>query len=990
MTLPSRAAVAATLALLLVRPGVPAEPVVPKSPLTPDAEKATFHLAPGLRIDLVAAEPLIESPVFCTFDESGRLWVVEMRDYPNGPAPGQPPQGRIKVLEDRDGDGTFDTATVFADNLLFANGVLPWAGGAIVTAAPHILFLKDTDGDGKADVREVLYEGFTAGNPQLRVSHPALGPDCWIYTANGLRGGEVRRAERPGSPRPSSPAIPLGGKDFRFDPVRDRAEAIPGMGQFGNAFDKWGNRFVCDNRNHLRHAVFPVDPGKRNPLLVAPLLLEDTAGPSDGPLSSGLKVYPLSRNWTTSNLHAGRFTAACGIFVDRGGLLPEPFASGVFTCEPTGNLVHMETLTPHGASFRSKPWKEGVEFLASPDEWFRPVSMTQAPDGSILLVDMYRAVIEHPEFMPTELKTRPDLTLGKDRGRIWRIAPAGSKPGGKPPALGKLPAAELVKLLEHPNGWYRTTAQRLLLTGTDPAAVPALTAFADETKSPEGLIHAAWLLEAKGKLSPELTLRMAMHAHPRVREHAVRLLEFQPENGPKSRSFVAVLASDEDVRVRFQAVLSLGPRNESAIVTLLATIAGQDATDRWMRIAVASASAGRTGKVVREFLTNRPTYTSDPTPERLRVVQELCELVGAGRDPAEVESVIGALRNRDGRWQRAALTGLAEGMSRRGTPFPQFLEKLPDRAAAILAADALAAAAAPATDPKADEPARVAAVRLLAHAPWDAAGPVLAPLLDGEQPPALRLAAIRSLAAHPRPEVTASLLAGWRSYTPAVRAEVLEALLRRPDRVTALLDAVEAGKVKPGDIDAVRARRLMATKDAKTATRAAKLLKDSLPADRKEVLAKYRPALTLAADAARGKAVFQKHCAACHAVAGVGVNVGPDISDTRTKTAEMLLTDILNPNAAIDGNSISYTVRTKDGKVLTGLIASETAGGVTLKRENNQTDTVLRADIEELRSSGLSLMPDGLEKNMTVQDVADLIRFLKDWRYLDGAVPREK
>src|SRR5262249_44467313 len=160
---------------------------------------------------------------------------------------------------------------------------------------------------------------------------------------------------------------------------------------------------------------------------------------------------------------------------------------------------HMETLTPAGASFRSKPWKDGVEFLASPDEWFRPVSMTQAPDGSLLLVDMYRAVIEHPEFMPTELKNRPDLALGNDRGRIGRIAPENSKPGGKSPALGKLPPADLVKLLDHPNGWHRSTAQRLLLTGSDPMIVVELLLSMTE-KSPDGLIHVAWLLDAKGQL----------------------------------------------------------------------------------------------------------------------------------------------------------------------------------------------------------------------------------------------------------------------------------------------------------------------------------------------------------------------------------------------------------------------------------------------------------------------------------------------------------
>src|SRR5438270_8194136 len=160
MTLPPRLAAASAVAALLFAHATPADPpAVPKSPLTPDAERATFRLAPGLRVDLVAAEPEVESPVACTFDDRGRLWVVEMRDYPNGPAPGKPPEGRIKILEDRDGDGRYETVTVFADGLLFANGVLPWDGGAVVTAAPHILYLKDTDGDGKADVRQVLYAG---------------------------------------------------------------------------------------------------------------------------------------------------------------------------------------------------------------------------------------------------------------------------------------------------------------------------------------------------------------------------------------------------------------------------------------------------------------------------------------------------------------------------------------------------------------------------------------------------------------------------------------------------------------------------------------------------------------------------------------------------------------------------------------------------------------------------------------------------------------
>ena len=436
----------------------------PKSPLTPDAEKATFRLAPGLRIDLIAAEPQIESPVACAFDESGKLWVVEMLDYPNGPSKGEPGQGRIKVLEDKDGDGRYEHATVFADKLLFANGLLHWDGGVIVTAAPHILYLKDTDGDGKADRREVLYEGFTAGNPQLRVSHPNLGPDGWVYVANGLRGGEVRRHGKP-----DAKAIPLGGKDFRFDPLNDRAEAIPGMGQFGNTFDRWGNRFVCDNRNHLRHAVFPTDPGQRNPLLVTPLSTRRHRRPRGRPAlqrHQGLPAEPQLDDLEPARraVHRGvrrlrREGRAASRAVRRGRVHLRADRQP----RPPGN-THSQRLD---VPLEALEGRRRVPRL--PGRVVPPRLADARPDGALILVDMYRAVIEHPEFMPKELKDRPDLTLGKERGRIWRIAPESSKPGGKSPDLGKLPPEELVKLLGHADGWHRTTAQRLILASKGPA-----------------------------------------------------------------------------------------------------------------------------------------------------------------------------------------------------------------------------------------------------------------------------------------------------------------------------------------------------------------------------------------------------------------------------------------------------------------------------------------------------------------------------------------
>jgi putative heme-binding domain-containing protein len=523
----------------------------------------------------------------------------------------------------------------------------------------------------------------------------------------------------------------------------------------------------------------------------------------------------------------------------------------------------------------------------------------------------------------------------------------------------------------------------LVLTANDPAVVDALLAYAGETTSPEGLILAAWLLEAKGKLTAEQLKRMIRHNHPRVREHAALILEVSQPNA----SQFATLAADPDARVRFQTALALGACDEDAVVPLLAKIAAQDTADRWTRIAIAASAGDRTGALLQE-LFNTPEFVGRPTTDRRQFVQELCELIGSSREAQAAAAVLDMIADHNFRWQQAAITGLAEGFARRGTAFQSLVKQLPQPQRAN---HLLAAVTQPAVDPAVDDAERTAAVRLLAHAPWDAAGLILTRLIeDSDASLSLRLAAIRSLAAHPRPEVAQQLLKNWRSYTPAVRTEVLEALLRRPDRASALLDAVEAGTVRPGDIDPARIRRLLAVKEPTVAARAAKLLRESLPADRKEVLARYREALTQPGDAQRGREVFQKNCAACHAVAGIGVQVGPDISDTRTKTPEMLLTDILNPNAAIDGNYVSYTVTTKDGRTFVGIIVSESASGITLKREQDQTETILRDEIEDIRSSGLSLMPDGVEKTITVSEMADLIRFLKDWRYLDGATPLGK
>jgi putative membrane-bound dehydrogenase-like protein len=990
---------AACLFLLLAALAPLQPPAAPQSPLTPQQAQKEFRLAPGLRIELIACEPQIESPVAMAFDEDGKLWVVEMPDYPNGPGKGEKPHGRIKILEDKDGDGFYETATVFADNLLFANGLLRWRDGVIVTAAPHIVFLRDTQGTGKCDKREVLYEGFATQNPQLRVSHPVLGLDGWIYCANGLRGGKVTRAGDP-----QAKPVDLSGRDFRFDPLGGGYEAISGLGQFGNTFDDWGNRFVCDNRHHLRHVVLPHWALARNPYLGATEVVNDPSvlDLDPGPLSSGGRVYPISKNWTTSNLHAARFTAACGVMIYRSPLLGQEHYGTALTCEPTGNLVHEEVLTRHGATFTAKPMRDGVEFLATADDWCRPVSLAHGPDGALYVVDMYRAVIEHPDFMPPELKNRPDLTLGKDRGRIWRIVPEKHKTKTVRPNLSKATPAELVKLLDHDNAWWRTTAQRLLLqNGVSEKLAQDLYVGLDDFRTPQGQVHAVGLILAGNEvLGRKAAASLLTSPHAAVRQLGLRLAYGDGKRpvaptvgkllGPED------LAEDADAGVRFEAALALAGRlllaDEQNEVLARIALAGID--DHWTHLAVAIAAADSPDLLLRRLLTRKESLAGQVTPGRLLLTQELAGIVGARRHEHEVAQLLLILRDIKGQhtavYQRAGLVGLAEGMGRRGTRLDDFLAKMPEseRPAVEFATRLLAEAGQLAVAGKGDPAERLAAVRLLAHAPWKIAQPPLLKLLTEDAAQELRLAAVRALAAQPHPEVAALLLKSWKGYTPALRREVTEALLRQPERTKALLKAIEAGTVKAGDIDAARSKQLLNHKDPVVRDLAKKLLQDNLPAERKEVLAKYQASLKLKGDAARGKLIFQKNCATCHRVAGIGVDVGPDISDTRTKTLEGLLVDILNPNAAIDNNYVNYVITTKDGRTLTGMISTETATGITLKRAENQTDTVLRADIEEILSTGQSLMPEGLEKGISVEEMADLLSFLKNWRYLDGAVPK--
>ncbi|MBL9144687.1 MAG: DUF1080 domain-containing protein [Verrucomicrobiaceae bacterium] len=799
---------------------------------------------------LVASEPLVLDPVEVTWDAKGRLFVADMLDYPLGPKdPNDPPMSRVLQLIDDDGDGKMDRSVVFAEHMDFVQGLLPYKDGLIATTRSQVLFLKDSDGDGKADVIESLIKGFNPRHAQLQVSAPRWGLDGCVHFNNGLDAKEIYPVANP------KDMVEVPRSNFKWDPATGKITPTGGTGQYGGAFDDWGHHFYCSNRNPLMFTVMPYEAMLRNPHAGITQVHEDIA-----PAGAETRVYPLKITHTTADAHAGTNTAACGLGVYRGDLMPE-LKNNVFVCDPTGQLVTRYKVEPNGASLKATRVGKNTEFFRSGDEWCRPVNVTTGPDGALYICDMYRHYIDHARFFPEEFVKTHDMREGEKEGRIWRIVPKGT-----------------TKLIAKTPGKYH--------------AVPE-TGWGNEVPA-EHAAHATFLKAMK-----------ITDAHE------------------------------------------------------LASILSANGDDAWMAKMVASSGAKKIGTILNSL---DDKFFASFSETKVATIRMMVSAAMADGEPDDVKALLSLLQKEPGKllwWKPALLQGLGK------------LPKGHDDAAKEIAAlqsgiDAVLADAKSTLDQK------LAVLPLLGQRKWDAVAPTVKTLLTTTQPAELTTAALALLRKFSIKQTEPFIYEILPHTSPTLKGQLVTVLAAGSP--LELLKRMDRGELPKALIDVEKRWGLQRGKGE--LAELAKKLFGQPSADRAAVIASYMDCTKKLGDAAKGKAVFQTICVACHKIGDIGQDVGPPLADIKVKPVEGLLSDILDPNRMFEARWCAYEIDTKDGKQLMGLVTGETSEAVTLTMMGGLKEIVQRSNIKEMKSLDRSLMPVGVEAGINKEQMSDLLAFL--------------
>ena len=967
---------------------------------------ATLQVAEGFKIEMIASEPLITSPVDMEIDEYGRMYVAEMHGYPLDKSG----SGNIVMLADTNGDGIMDKRTVFKEGLVLPTGILRWKKGLLVTDSPNIYYLEDSDGDGKADIMDTVLTGFALTNPQHNLNNPVYGLDNWIYAAHegvvksrdyvkefGDEGTEIYYPSKPDGVRLPRNA---GGRSVRFRPDRLTLEELASRCQFGHTFDKWGHWFGCNNSNQGYQEIIADRYLTRNPQLPPTDPVQSMSDHLDAPEVFPTTINPDRQIFTD----VGTMTSGSGLTAYLGDDFPAPYSNATFIAEPVSNLVHVDVLRDSGVSYAAGRVFPNKEFFSSTDAWSRPVNMYVGPDGALYILDYYRRVIESPEWMSEEAIKAGNLYDGIDKGRIFRITPVNGKKADwmQGLKLGDASGDQLVKELANPNGWWRINAQRLLVDRADRNIVPALEEMASGSSSAMGRLHALWTLEGMNALQPSLIRNALKDSVAGIRENAVKLAELHLKDDPALGADLTALQNDKDIKVRFQLLLTLGSISSSGASEVRNRLLFGDMENKWFQVAALSASPLDANALLNLLLAK---YKAD-VPAYGSMVQRLAGMIAATSDePAvhqRIQNAIVPQSAGERQSQTAMLKGLAQGLRNRKNKLSlseadqQLLLKtffdspsdglrksvLQFLQASQITGDALrlpavTRAASVARDTTISDLKRADAIDFLAFGNPPEYQSMLQGLLTPQEQPVVKLAALRVLNLIPSTAVSEYLVEQWPGLTKEIRDAAVRVFMSDTARMRVLITAMEQNKIAANSVSFWTGIALMQVADDKLRERARAVFSKNAE-EAKRIAKAYQAALEQRGDAEKGKTVYMQNCAVCHQVKGqYGVAFGPDLGTIHNWKKEDILANILDPNLSIMAGYDLWEIILNNGESLQGIIAGETASAITIKNMGNFEKTISRQDIKSLKSLSISAMPVGLEKNISKEQMADLIAFLR-------------
>ncbi len=961
------------------------------TPPLPAAEaQKKFTVPEGFEVRLFATEPEVVNPVAMTWDDRGRLWVVELYEYPLGAKPGEKPRDRIKILEDVDADGRADKITVFADGLNLATGILLGDGGAYVGQAPYLLFMKDTNGDDKVDETTQVLTGFGLEDRHELLNGFTWGPDGQLYMTHGVfTHSKVKNPDDP-----NDDGVVMNAAVARFDTRGKKFEIVSDgtSNPWGVDFDRYGNAFVSACViDHLFH----LSPGG---MYVR---------------QAGQPAYPYAYQLLPSIVdHRHHMAAYAGVQVYQGDQFPEEYRGTILMGNIHDNSIHQDKLTPNGSSFKASFMGD---FVRANDPWFRPVSTQIGPDGAVWLMDWYD---KYPCYQNANADPEG---VDREYGRIWRVVYTGKEKGKAVPSrptqhmdLAKWKTDELVMALAHPNIWQRRTAQRLLNERRDATAKPLLEKLLAEGRTLEARLFALWTLHSSGQLTETTLDRYVEDTEAGIRQWVARLTGERRIASEMVEQRLIALASDRDPSVRL-GVATAVRQFVSSSLTINTPVPAE----------LAHANPGVVlGELIRTsadakdplipfmiWLAAEPSFARNPEPGlswlagdgaqyfplsgilARKAMRRLCDMnkpemmdlavqfIDATLDSAPAVAVSAIEDLMEGQRGKAQLpkTNPADFLTKlRNSSNPEIKQRGTQLGTLWGDAASIAATLKVINDPSAKMDDRLRAIQSARHLKNDAMRDALLTLLNQPNPEQLLSAGVGAFSEMTGDAGVGTLLEKWKSFSITTRRAVADALASRRAGRVALVKAINDRAISPSDLSVTVIRTLTSSGDEQTraAAKAAIGKFREISADKAElILAKRKAVLSGTPNLQNGREVTRKTCLVCHKLHGEGAEVGPDLTGVGRSTLDALLANVIDPNQVIGKGYENVEVETKDGRSVSGRLVEDTDSRMRLLAAGPREEVVAKSDVAGVRVSELSVMPEGLEQ-MSDEDFRDMMWYI--------------